>query len=120
VLGVLIGIFSNLLASDISSDHSDNWKMLYSRYLWILIVLIIIGIIYYWKFSSFIRVRKPINNSQSAANTIIETLVNKIEKMNISDKPITYERMLIIAQKTTQVIHEVDTKLLGGSSHYEQ
>lgn len=120
LLGALIGFFSNLFTGDILSVHAENWRFVDSWYLWVIIVLIIIGVVYYWKFSAFSIAKQQNRNLQNAADIIINTLANEPKKIFKSNSPISYEKRLTLVKKVIQTMREVDTKLSGGASNDEQ
>lgn len=115
VIGILVGIFSNILTGEILSNYDESWRIVDSWNFRATIFLMIIGVIYYWKLSSY-SIGKQIKSSQLAADTLIETLVNETKKMLESDTPITHEKKLTLVKKTAQTIQEVGDKLSGGTS----
>jgi uncharacterized membrane protein len=118
ILGISIGFFLNLLANDISSAHVDNWRVVDSWHLWIVIVLITIGVVYYWKFSSY-SIGKQIKITETVGRNMIKTLTNKVNNTIKNASPISFEENLILVQKSIRVICEIDKKLLGGDSNDE-
>ena len=116
VNGILIGIFSSLFTGEILAADDEHWRFVDSLHIWIVVFLMVVGIVYYWKFSSY-SIGKQISSAKIAADTIIDTLANETKKMLESDAPITFEKRLTLVKKTTQVIYEVDAKLSGGVSN---
>lgn len=91
LIGILVGVFSSLLTGEIISESDENWRIIDSWYLWIAIILVLAGVVYYWKFSSY-SIGRQVRSSQIAADTIIETLANEAKRMLESDSPITFEK----------------------------
>jgi len=116
LLGIFVGFFINMFTGNILSEQISGWQIIKSYYFFVTLALIFIGVVYYWKFSSF-SINQKNTSSIKAADTIIHTLANETKKMLESDAPITYEKRLTLARKTAQLIKEVDKKLLGSDTY---
>ena len=114
IIGILVGIFTSLLTGEIISNGNYNWRAVDSWYFWIVAVLMLFGIIYYWKFSSY-SIGRQMKSVQIANATIIDLVTVELKKELESDTPITFEKKLTLARKTAQTIHEVDKLSTGGA-----
>jgi hypothetical protein len=113
LLGISQGIVINLFTTDLAASRADNnWRVVYSPYLWIGIILVVFSIVYYWKFSAFSLSRQTVESPQKAADTLIEAITTETKKQIEGDGAISFEHKIIFMQKTVQVIKEIDEELL--------
>jgi K+ transporter len=118
ILGIAIGILTNLFTDDITSAHADNWRVVDSGYLWIIIGLIAISVFYYWKFSSY-SIGKQIKVTETEGRSMLKALTKKVNRTIKNSSPLKFEETLIIVQKSIPVLGEIGTKLIGGDSNDE-
>jgi len=122
VIVIFVSLFSGLFVGERFAISDENWRIIDSCYFQIFIGLVIIGIIYYCKFSVH-SIRKQDSSFINADDIddigdIVENLKEELEKV-LKDPRLNYETKLIYAEKTVetiQTIRKADNKSSGGMS----
>jgi len=76
ISGISIGFFLDLFVGDLSSTHSNDWRIVDSKYLWISITIVAVVVIYYWKFGAY-SIRKQMKISDIASDEIIKAITKE-------------------------------------------
>ena len=107
LLGNSSGFFINLLAGDISNNRLvQSWSWVNSPSLWISLVLIAAGVIYYVFFSSYC-ISKKLSLSDKAEEALKRELAEKAKKL-IRSPGTTFEESILIYDITMQTVHKND------------
>lgn len=103
MLSITAGVFAGLFTNDINKIGIAEWKWYQSLYLWVLLLIIIISLIYYCKFSTFAKINSAdIKLKKSEFDKrFMELALADIEKC---DK---YNDKRIIADSVTEYIDKL-------------